>query len=57
MRSKAIKNLYKKEMLDVLRDKKTVLMMLVVPLVLYPLMFILGMQVMSRVSTDMETRT
>ena len=57
MRSKVIKNLYKKEMLDVLRDKKTVLMMLVVPLVLYPLMFILGMQVMSRVSTDMETRT
>lgn len=57
MRSKVIKNLYKKEMLDVLRDKKTVLMMLVVPLVLYPLMFIFGLQLMARVSTDMATHT
>lgn len=57
MRARVIKNLYKKEMLDVLRDKKTVLMMLVVPLVLYPLMFIFGLQLMSRVSTDMATHT
>lgn len=57
MRSNVIKNLYKKEMLDVLRDKKTVLMMLVVPLVLYPLMFIFGMQLMARVSNDMATHT
>lgn len=57
MHSRVIKFLYKKEMLDVLRDKKTVLMMLVVPLVLYPLMFIFGMQLMARVSNDMATHT
>ena len=34
MNSKVIKSLYKKEILDVLRDKKTLLMMIVVPLVL-----------------------
>lgn len=32
--------LYKKEMTDILRDKKTILMMIVVPLILYPLIFI-----------------
>ena len=37
LNTKIIRTLVKKEMLDVLRDKKTVLMMLVVPLVLYPL--------------------
>lgn len=44
-------------MLDVLRDKKTVLMMLVVPLVLYPLMFIVGMQLMAGISVSMSERT
>lgn len=57
MRTRVIKNLYKKELLDVLRDKKTVLMMLVVPLVLYPLMFIVGMQLMAGISVSMSERT
>lgn len=57
MRTRVIKNLYKKELLDVLRDKKTVLMMLVVPLVLYPLMFVVGMQLMAGISTSMSERT
>lgn len=46
--------LVKKEMLDVLRDRKTVLMMLVVPLVLYPLIYIGVMQVMVFISSNME---
>ena len=37
MRKKIIFSLYKKEMLDILRDKKTILMMIVIPLILYPL--------------------
>ncbi len=49
-----VKALYKKEILDVLRDKKTVLMMLVVPLVLYPLLIIFGLQLMTKISTDMS---
>lgn len=57
MNFKIIKNLYKKEMLDVLRDKKTVIMMLVVPLVLYPLLFIVGMQAMAGITTSMSEHT
>lgn len=51
---KIIKTLVKKEMLDVLRDKKTVIMMLVVPIILYPLIFIGAMQVVAMVSSSME---
>lgn len=54
MNAKIIRTLVKKEMLDVLRDKKTVIMMLVVPVVLYPLIFIGVMQVMSAISSNME---
>ncbi len=57
MNSKIIKQLFKKEMLDVLRDKKTVLMMVVVPLIVYPLIMILTMGVMSNVSQDMAKST
>lgn len=57
MNSRIIKNLYKKEMLDVLRDKKTVIMMLVVPLVLYPLLFIVGVELMTSISAGLSENT
>ena len=57
MNFRVIKQLYKKEMLDVLRDKKTVIMMLVVPILIYPLMFVGGMVMMSKVTTQMDTQT
>ena len=57
MNKKVIRLLYKKEMLDVLRDKKTVLMMLVVPLVLYPLIFVLGLTMMAKITTSISTST
>lgn len=57
MNLKTIRFLYKKEILDVLRDKKTVLMMIVVPIILYPLMFVLGMQMMAGISTSMSEHT
>lgn len=57
MNSKVIKSLYKKEMLDVLRDKKTVVMMLVVPLVLYPLVMILSLQLMTGITKSITTNT
>ena len=47
MNTKIIRALVKKEMLDVFRDKKTVIMMLVVPVILYPLIFIGAMQVVT----------
>lgn len=57
MNRKIMKALVKKEMLDVLRDKKTVLMMLVIPVILYPLIFIVGIQVGTMIASDMETQT
>ncbi len=57
MNVKIIRTLVKKEMLDVLRDKKTVIMMLVVPLVLYPLIFIGAMQIIMMIASGMETQS
>lgn len=57
MNTKIIKTLVKKEILDVFRDKKTVIMMLVVPVLLYPLIFIGAMTVVSMVSSGMEKQT
>ncbi len=54
MNTRIIKTLVKKEMLDVFRDKKTVLMMLVVPILLYPLIFLGAMQAMVLISSSME---
>lgn len=54
MNHKIVKTLVKKEMLDVFRDKKTVLMMLVVPIILYPLLIIGVMQVMTLITSGME---
>lgn len=53
MNTKIIQTLVKKEMLDVFRDKKTVIMMLVVPVILYPLIFIGVMQVVAAISSSM----
>lgn len=52
MNSKIIKALYKKEIMDILRDKKTLLMMIVVPLVLYPLIFIGSMTLTTMIMTQ-----
>lgn len=56
MNTKIIRTLIKKEMLDVFRDKKTVIMMLVVPVILYPLIFIGAMQVVAAISSSMDTQ-
>ena len=54
MSTKILKTLVKKEMLDVLRDKKTVFIMLVIPIILYPLIFIGALQLVAFVSSSME---
>ncbi|MCM1251537.1 MAG: ABC transporter permease [Clostridium sp.] len=54
MNTKIIRTLMKKEILDVFRDKKTVIMMLVVPVILYPLIFIGAMLVTSAISSSMD---
>ncbi|MBD5517758.1 MAG: CPBP family intramembrane metalloprotease [Lachnospiraceae bacterium] len=54
MSAKILKTLVKKEMLDVFRDKKTVFIMLVIPIILYPLIFLGALQLMTFISSSME---
>ena len=54
MNMKNIKSLYKKELLDVIRDKKTVIMMVVVPIILYPLLIVISLQMMAAITTNMS---
>lgn len=56
MNTKIIRTLIKKEVLDVFRDKKTVIMMLVVPVILYPLIFIGAMQVVAAISSSTDNQ-
>ncbi|MBQ1326784.1 MAG: CPBP family intramembrane metalloprotease [Eubacterium sp.] len=56
IKNKIIHTLLKKEILDVLRDKKAVIMMLGVPLLLYPLIFFGVVGVMSSVQKKMDQR-
>lgn len=57
MNKKIIAALYKKEMTDILRDKKTILMMIVVPLILYPLIFIGSMALSASIMNASTTST
>lgn len=57
MNSRIIKTLYKKEMLDVIRDKKTIIVMIVVPLILYPLLFVVGLQFFGRITSEISHST
>ena len=52
MNIKIIKTLYKKELTDIFRDKKTILMMIIVPIILYPLLFVGSMLLMNRVASS-----
>lgn len=49
--------LYKKEMLDILRDKKTILVMILIPLIVYPLIFFGAMSVVSMIASNQEEAT
>ncbi len=44
MQAKIVATIFRKEMLDMLRDKRTLVAMLGIPIVLYPLLFIFGSQ-------------
>ena len=50
-----IKAVYKKEMIDLLRDKKTLIMMVLVPLILYPLIMIGAMLITSAIASNIQT--
>ena len=57
MNKKIVKALYRKEILDILRDKKTILMMIVVPLILYPLIFMFSMYLSSTMLTASTSKS
>lgn len=57
MNYKQLKTLYKKEIMDVLRDKKTILTMVVLPVILYPLLFMVIMQVVTVIQTSQMEHT
>ena len=57
MNYKKLQTLYKKEILDVIRDKKTILTMVVLPVILYPLLFLVVMQVVSMINASQQERT
>ncbi|WP_122640011.1 ABC transporter permease subunit/CPBP intramembrane protease [Romboutsia sp. Marseille-P6047] len=54
MRTKMVKSIFKKEMIDILRDKKTLFMGIVLPLILYPVIMIIMTQIMSASMSSME---
>ena len=54
MNFKKILTIYKKEMLDILRDKRTVISTIVVPIILYPLLMVGMSSLMSRQEQKLE---
>ncbi len=54
MRTKIINQIFKKEILDILRDKKTVFMMIVLPIILYPVLMVGMSQVMMMSMNSMQ---
>ena len=56
MKTKRLKALFKKEIIDIFRDKKTIFMMLVLPLLLYPLLMI-GMALLMSAITANQAQT
>lgn len=57
MNTRQLKTLYKKEIMDVVRDKKTIFTMVLLPVILYPLLFLIVMQVMTMILSNQETQT
>lgn len=57
MNYKQLSTLYKKEILDVIRDKKTILTMVILPVLLYPMLFLVIMQIMTMVMEEQEAST
>lgn len=57
MNKKTVFSLYKKEMLDIFRDKKTMIIMVLVPLFLYPCMMLGMMLIMSNISKESLEKT
>ncbi|WP_455538323.1 ABC transporter permease subunit/CPBP intramembrane protease [Terrisporobacter sp.] len=56
MRPKMIKAIFKKEIIDILRDKKTLFMGIILPLILYPMLMIIMTQIMTMSMGNMKAK-
>ena len=54
MRIKMVTAIFKKEMIDILRDKRTLFMGIILPLILYPVLMIIMTQIMTMSLGSME---
>lgn len=54
MKTNKIKSIYCKEILDLLRDKKTLIMMVLVPLLLYPLIMVAALLISSAITQKIQ---
>ena len=57
MRIKIIKEIFKKEILDIVRDRKSIFMLIVVPILLYPIIMVLLMGIMNSSINKMTSET
>lgn len=54
MRTKMVKAIFKKEMIDILRDKRTLFMGIILPLILYPVLMLIMTQIMTISMSSIE---
>ena len=54
VRPEQILTVYRKELLETLRDRRTLIIMVVVPILLYPLIALLGVQAMVFLATKIQ---
>ncbi|MCI0650524.1 MAG: ABC transporter permease subunit [Planctomycetes bacterium] len=57
MKRSAIATVFRKELLEITRDRRTLVVMLVVPVILYPLMALVGVQVTALLQSRLERQT
>ena len=57
MNKKIILTLLKKEILDIFRDTKTIFIMVIVPLILYPLIFLASMLLTTSIMRESTVKT
>lgn len=55
MRTKMVKAIFKKEIIDILRDKRTLFMSIILPLILYPVLMIIMTQIMTISMSSIES--
>ncbi len=55
MRTKMVKAIFKKEMIDILRDKRTLFMGIILPLILYPVLMLIMTQIMTMSMGSIES--